>query len=729
MLLANKRLLTRHYRRHLIALAVIAGWSIGAGARAATVTLLPQRQIPPVPCEAHVLEDGATEQVAHCGQPILTAGKHAVGWIETPTAITPFLTDVTGGGEIEIRPLVPSGAIELSPGDALGPGERIRLVSLHPPQANSALRPLFQREVTSREPPLHMPAGRAIALLIGRGGNVIGASRPIEIIAGAKTVAWPAKPKQNGSVLVAWLKRGLAAERLDQDRVTIAAIDSRGSHSPDAFVNASDAIFAVWYTLTETRDRLAIDSREWRLARDVATLAPGTVTLVQETLQPLPKLTVVISALPERALRIDGKMLLTIAPVEGETAPVRSLSVEPGKSYTIDSVPASILTVELQIGEFTIERPADLTSGADATVAIPLEPIVVVGTVYKGDEPARAQVRVQQKVGALVVDTDDRGSYELTLWQKRRYIIDTTLAERPDMPPFSQNVSISAPQTLDIHVPANVLSAHVYDADSGKPIDGARIAIMNRWTDETGSHSAASTVLSKGELTTLPPQRVGMSQINVHAEGYSEFPPMSLTIDENLRNRAVEVPLKKTGHVTHVQINLEGDRPAAGAEMAAWNATGDFAWLGTADDAGQIAVPDQFAGHQLLIRHPMGASVVVLFSPGDPVTIPLAPPAPSLVVRVVHRDQSRIGTTAAQLTIWFGGVRLSGAVAAFATWSMGATSGDGVWIGKGLPRESVRILFTRLVSIEQISSNSLDGLATTIPYPWSSSASVVLANE
>jgi hypothetical protein len=81
------------------------------------------------------------------------------------------------------------------------------------------------------------------------------------------------------------------------------------------------------------------------------------------------------------------------------------------------------------------------------------------------------------------------------------------------------------------------------------------------------------------------------------------------------------------------------------------------------------------------------------------------------------------------LTIWFGGVRLTGAAAAFATWSIGATSGDGIWIGRGLPVGPVRLLFARNVSVQQISSGSLDGMASSILYPWASVTPVILLGE
>jgi hypothetical protein len=729
MLLATQRFLTNRHKVRPVVVAAVAALSLAAAAHSATLTLVSREAVQTTSCEAHVLEDGAAEQIVSCGRPIHTSGKHAVGWIETPASITPFLTDVTAGGEVLVAPGVPSGRIELMRGHELRPGERIRLVSLETPKISSTSHLLFEREVASRDARPRMPVGRAVALLIDDKGRAVAASRPITVSATEQAAVWPTLPEGSGRILVASLKRRRPAERPEQNRVTITAVDPREAHKPDVFVNSADSMFAVWYGLIGTNARLTIEPEEGRLGRDTVTLAPGTLTMVTETLQGLPTLTVAISPLPPQSRGIHEQMSLAVTPVAQQTKIIRSLAVEPGKSYSLGSLPASILELDVRLGDFLIYKQVDLSSGDDVTVEIGLEPIVVAGTVYRGDTPTRAQVRFQQKDRAMVLDTDDQGYYEVTLWQRRRYVIDTTLPDRPEVPPFSQNVLISAPRTLDIHVPDNSLSARLYDAESGKPIDGARIAIMNQWMDDAGSHSASITVLSKGELTALPPQRIGTTQISAHAEGYSGFQPISLSIDENLHERVIDIPMKKVGDLTRVQLKLEGDASAAGAEMATWMPSGEIAWLGTADEAGQIAVPNTIAGQRLLIRHPMGASVVVLFAPGEPVAISLDQPALPLVIKVVHRDQSRIGTSAAMLSVWCGSVRLTGPIAAFATWSMGATSADGVWIGRGLARESVRLLFTRTVAVQQVSSGSLDGLATTIPYPWSSVTSVVLADE
>jgi hypothetical protein len=220
-----------------------------------------------------------------------------------------------------------------------------------------------------------------------------------------------------------------------------------------------------------------------------------------------------------------------------------------------------------------------------------------------------------------------------------------------------------------------------------------------------------------------------MAEIRAYAAGYADAAPLTLVVDETLRDRAIDIPMHKSGAVVPLQINLADGQPASGAELAAWSPSGEILGLATADELGRVSTPADLAGRRLVVRHPAAASLVVLFGPDQPTTMSLAPAAPPLVVRVVHADQRPIGTASAAMTYWCASVRLVGAIAAFATWSTTGTSGDGIWVGKGLPREPVRLLFARSVDPEQIASGSLDGLSQVIAWPWPAVASVTLANE
>jgi hypothetical protein len=338
--------------------------------------------------------------------------------------------------------------------------------------------------------------------------------------------------------------------------------------------------------------------------------------------------------------------------------------------------------------------------------------------------PARAQVRFLQKGDALTASTDVNGSYEATLWQPRRYIVETVIAERP-MPPFTQDVAITSSQTLHIRVPANSLRVRVYDADDGKPIQPAQITVHNRWSDERGASSSVSSVAARGEITELPPQRPGTAAISVHAAGYKDGGPVTVPIDDATRDRLIEIAMTREADVAGLQILLDDGTPAAGAEMARFSGE-EMTWHATADESGRIIVPKRVDHPRLLVRHPSAASVAG-FGFTDSRSMRLDPAAPPLVVKVVHRDGTPIGPSPARIMLLVG--HMTGAEAGFMTWSLGGTAPDGTFVARGLPRKAFQMLATRSASAAQIHSGSFDALATTIPYPWPAVVVVPLADE
>lgn len=660
-------------------------------------------------CEAHFLTTAGEEIIVPCGH--RSSANLTVGWTETADRITPFLTDLSRGGAIPHEALAQSGTVAFPRDRKLGAGERIRLVSLVPPRDETSLRLLFTREVVSLDAKPKMPAGNAIALLLDRKGRAIAASRPINIRAGAETVVWPEADKDSGTV-IAWLDRPRLIQREDQDVVNLKA---------DIVVNAANVVVAAWYGVSGDRMRLLVDSKTLRLDRQEVDVGRGSTTFFAEPLRLLPTLMVTVGP-SEEAPQMD----LTLVDAIDETKIIRTLQVEPGKSYAIDYVTAAVLNVELQIGDFLLVKRVDLSSGNDAQVAIPLEPLTISGTVFHGETPARATLRFGQKEKPLTVKTDDRGMYSITLWQPQRWIIETTLADHPELPPFSELVQITASDTIDIHVPANALRVRVYDVADGAPLTVGEIMIHSRWSDGT----AVATIAVNGPVTELPPQRLGTSEIRVRAAGYRDAEPISIVVDASLRDRVIEIPMTRSSETSDIVILLDGVAPASGAEIGAFS-NDRMMWRGTADDAGRIAIPDSVAQSRVVIRHPSAASDVVLFGTlAWPQRISLVPAAPPLLVKVVRRDGTPVGPSAAQISLWLArGVRLSGAEAAFATWSLAATSPNGTFLARGLRSSSFRLFATRNATLTQIASGTFDTLATTIPYPWPASPSITLLDE
>lgn len=633
--------------------------------------------------------------------------------------------DVTEGGDIAIGGAVPSGLVTLRFGRVLADGESVRVISLVSPREGRYLRSVFAREVRVLDQPLTMPAGGVIAIHLDRAGRAIGVSPPVAVVAGATTEISPVSVV-DGALLVAWLSRSDAHPEDLSESLHIHAVDIVGSHAPDVEVAGDDAILAVWYDLEGKHARVVIDSKRVRLAKDVADIARGFVTQMTEPLVALPSITVAVGPLP-RSVK-DIQMTLSVGVMGAEGLPLIERAVQAGREYRFESLPAAVVVLDLNVDGFSVTRNVDLTSGTNVFVQIPLQPIVVSGTVYYGDRPTRASLRFEQKDAPFAIETDERGSFTATLWQAGNYFMDVVLSNFPGAP-FRDLVSIGSPGLLDIHVPANSVRVRVSDANSGAPIEHGQITIQSRWADGSGSRSGVTTVAMKGLETVLPPLREGTSEIRVQAPGYSEAEFVVLAVPESNLERVVEFRLSKSLAEPNLTILLGGSIPAGGAEVASWS--GDqLIWKGTADDDGRIQIPESIARSRAIVRHPAAATTVVVFgvlTEND--RLSLAPAAPPLIVHVVQRDESVIGSVAARMTIWFGGVRLSGPEAAFATWSLAATAPDGSFVARGLPARPLRMLATRKFSLEQIRSGSLDGLASAVPYPWPALAKVTLAGE
>jgi hypothetical protein len=97
------------------------------------------------------------EIIAPCGQPVRTSSNATVGWIETDDRMTPFLMDVSRGGEFPLDRFVPSGTVIFPRDRRLGENERIRLVSLVSPRDRTSPRLLFMRDVISLDEKPKMP--------------------------------------------------------------------------------------------------------------------------------------------------------------------------------------------------------------------------------------------------------------------------------------------------------------------------------------------------------------------------------------------------------------------------------------------------------------------------------------------------------------------------------------------------------------------------------------------
>lgn len=693
-----------HWLQRLLILAFLLAAAVAASAQ--TVTIVPKDDA--ARCQVHIVDADGKESNSPCGKPI-SIPENARAWLTADERITPYLVKLNGE-RIVLGGLTQTSAVIFPADRRLRAGERIRLVSLHEPRDGAVLHGLFVRDVTALDGKTIMPAGRAVALLLDAEGRMLAVSRPVTLHANRVTSLWPETP--DGAALVAHSARPTSAA------ATLTAADAAGAHVPDVSLTDASSLFAIWYALEGNTARVIAESETLYLANESAALRRGAVTHFDEPLRVLPTLTVGIGAWPEDVT--PEPMTLTIARRSDPHKTLQTREVDAGRTFTFEHVPAAPLSIRLEIGDAALHRSIDTTSGADAKVDIALTPIIVNGTVYRGDTPTRATLRFGNKLRA---ETDDAGRYSVLMWQPQRHVIEALL---PDFPPYAEMVNITSSMTLDLHVPANVIRVRVYDATDGKAIDRGEIVMHSR----NAGGAAVNTIAISSALQPLPPQRNGRTELRVRVPGYADAGPIAIDVDEALREKTIDVPMTRRGVTSELVILLDGVTPAAGAEVGAWD--GDNAlWLGKADDEGRIAIPESIAHRRVIVRHPAAASDVVVFGRMEQrERLSLAPAAPPLLVRVVRRNGDAIGPTAATLSVSLrGSVRLTGAEAAFATWSVGGTGPDATMLARGLRRGPVRMFFTRAASRAQIESGTFDSLATTIEYPWPPTANVTLVDE
>jgi hypothetical protein len=696
--------------RRIAALGAVAFCAIARTSEGAAVKVVPESGTSGS-CIVHFTSDKDADQRVACSETAKVNGT-TTAWVEQRTGVTPYLTDVTSGGTFRVGGFVPKGMLRV----ALRAGEHVRVISLVSPRDEHSLRSVFVRDIADVAIPITVPAGRVLALRLDPKSHVTAFAEATVPPDREMTASWSA-PSRGSAAL-------LAVVRKTDNGLSLTASDASGVHPPSVLVSGADTTVAFWRSIAGGGVRLSAEAEKSYLPETLVETRPGDIATTETEMRRLPSASITIAALPADVRAPE--MRLSISPFADVSKTIRRLDVRPGRTYVVDALPASLLTVDLHIGEFVLEKTADLTSGSDASLLLSPEPLRVSGVVYRGHLPIRAQVRFLQKGAPVAVSTDDSGAYEATLWQRRRYIVEAVVADDPNAPAFSQDVAITSSRQLDIQIPGNSLSVRVLDSENAKPIETAKIMLHNAWS----GGSSALVIPTTGVITRLPPQRIGTTEIRIHAEGFTDSATVTVPIDDALGEKTIDFALTREKDVIRVTVRLESGQVAAGAELAAWSSADEMTWRGVADDAGEVAVPRSIAGQAIIVRHPEAASLaVILGSDQSSNAINLSAPAPPLIVRVIRNGGEAARPVSARVTLTQrGGRRLTGQKVAFATWSLGATTPDGLFVARGLPRQPLHLVATQHATTAQIETGAYDGLATTIPFPWGARNTVAVAD-
>lgn len=305
------------------------------------------------------------------------------------------------------------------------------------------------------------------------------------------------------------------------------------------------------------------------------------------------------------------------------------------------------------------------------------------------------------------------GRYELVFWNPAAdYRAELRIKDR-DGPPFVEGfLDVRRSCTIDFHVPATRYTVSVVDADTNKPISGARVISGNNWSARDGSSAVQTAITDARGNASLAPMREGELVIRARAEGYFDSEPSRKAVEAIDAEGHTEIALRPVGSTDEVRLRTADGRGVAAAELWAVG-SGDGhqppLWRGTSDESGRVAIPRSVRPLLFLIRsHDTASAVRRLGTQLDEQEVWVLPPA----ARPIRLQAS----TQARLALWIDGVRVSGVALAFLTGSLEATDATGAWFTAKLPERPLRVLAWR--SAASIESGAYDVVATRIDYPW-----------
>src|SRR5207237_1481226 len=156
-------------------------------------------------------------------------------------------------------------------------------------------------------------------------------------------------------------------------------------------------------------------------------------------------------------------------------ADVARAEVPAGGVTRFDAVPASEISVTLNADQWHFMKQIDLRDGSDGNVVFNLQPIVVRGTLFLGDEPTPGMLVFELGNKTMqTVDVAADGSYETVVWRPSGYVVH--VQPRGDALAFIEPfIDIERDRRLDFHVPKNRVTVRVTDSRSGLAVPHARV--------------------------------------------------------------------------------------------------------------------------------------------------------------------------------------------------------------------------------------------------------------
>jgi hypothetical protein len=694
-------------------LIVVLSCVLSAGAAVAAPIFWPARQendrtirVRPLPeCRVHAVTEDGTETLHACGVSVSLPPHAHLVWIEQGNTISGQVAPpADAAAEVDL-PLVAAGAVQVDVDSHAEQQRSVRL--LHA----GAVR--FTRTMPAARAGEHllMPAGTILVLENDRRGEVLRLGTG-NVVPGRTASIRPAAPAQDAALVGLFTIPTIVATS-----GAPTAFSVNGDRVPELVIDHGGEVVTLW-RLPSGPAEVGVRSGAYQFAPQTLRLRERGVATMRGELRPLPSLTVKIDV-PESALAAWKTLepALTIRRTADKKV-VRQGDAAGEQEFAL--LPLDVYDAVLTAKPWTFVRRADLTAGADGEVEFAVEPFTISGRVMAGDEPAAATVAFRRGNGdTTTTHTDADGEYEVTLWMRDMYIVETILDANASDAPFSRAVRLTSTRRFDIRVPRTKVVVQVTDAVSSKPVAGAEVTTFNRWDDPRSGKGTASHTVTTDEngLARLAPLTAGTAEIHVLATGYFKDEPVTIDVQDEPVERTVAVKVRPAGATAVVRIVLPGGAPASDADVMVVRDTGGWQplWSARADAQGSVSVPRALAHSIVLVRHPAAAGLARRFQDLPEQEYRLVPASPQpLLVNVKHGGDAA-GNVA--ITVWFHELPLTGAALEFLLGAPTLVPANGLWTGRNLPREPVRILASSGMIDAQIAAGAYDALATIVPEP------------
>ncbi len=687
----------------------------------------------------NLIERGSPSEVLTfpCGTPFPLPTGTFLGWAEGPGELSRLMllryqpTKTVAAPHRFWVAVYPAGEVRVE--DLTGSAKRgdrkeleVRLI-----EANPVFEGKLQRGFARRLPyseidkPHQMPVGPVISAVYDTASDsYLGLSRPVTASSNKTVLARTTAPAKGKASLVVRVERGAQVIDPKEDDVQVTLRRTDGSVVPPAeTVRSAERIYCFWYDIPPGEGTVEVTSSIWWAEPTKVTLSAAQIGSLELRLEPAASLHASI-VLPDDAAQAPGALSVLS---EGGGVTYRSVGLKDGipADVTVGGLPRLPVQVRLDFGPWKYVERVDLRPG-DATVVLAPDFVHVTGQVTVEDKgvPAKVQFLTVKATAAKEVasehSTDEEGRFAADLVGNQ--VQPILLVSVQGREPIWWNVEppLHDGQVIDINLKGRAIDLKVVDAETGDGVEGAEV--WYGWAGESAGGRRASS--DSDGLVHLPPAPEADLRVGVRADGYV---PATRLIDlENTTDEQVTVPIEKERKGKAVTLLLPGGGPASGAEVGILTSTAmPPSWVGHADGAGTVRLPESADSGVLAARHPQaGVLLADLNMVTDDSTTTLALPASGGALAAAVVDPSGKPAPYAVAVAWIGGYRLSGGGLAWLLKAPGMSLADGSWSAQFLPAQPIALLFC------DRSGDAAEGLAAcaggqfdyrreNIAYPWS----------